>query len=70
MATNVGDQFHPGQIVPVSGIYRCTTDTDHTFESTDVKEHRFRHCPPVARAAPGSWNEPRPTARTRSHEPE
>ena len=28
---NVGGTFHPGQIVPVSGIYRCTTDTHHAF---------------------------------------
>jgi hypothetical protein len=53
MATNVGDQFHPGQIVPVSGIYRCTTDTDHTFESTDVKEHRFPPLPAGCKG--GAW---------------
>jgi hypothetical protein len=38
--------FHPGQIVPMSGIYRCTGGTDeHVFESTDVKGHRFPPLP-------------------------
>jgi hypothetical protein len=38
--------YHPGQVVPVSGIYRCDTEDDdaHRFESTDVRGHRF---PPV-----------------------
>jgi hypothetical protein len=38
--------FHPGQIVPVSGIYRCAASEDgHTIESTDVKGHRFPPLP-------------------------
>jgi hypothetical protein len=53
MATNVGDEFHPGQIVQVSGIYRCTTDTNHTFESTDVKGHRFPPLPAGCKG--GAW---------------
>jgi hypothetical protein len=42
------DVFHPGQIVPTSGIYRCNGgehDHDHSFESTDVKGHRFPPLP-------------------------
>ena len=43
--------FHPGQVVPVSGIYRCEEgDADHSYESTDVKGHRF---PPLPRGCPG-----------------
>jgi hypothetical protein len=38
--------FHPGQIVPASGIYRCSGGHDgHVFESTDVKGHRFPPLP-------------------------
>ena len=38
--------YHPGQIVPTSGIYRCAgDDSDHVFESTDVKGHRFPPLP-------------------------
>jgi hypothetical protein len=38
--------FHPGQIVPASGIYRCSGGDDgHVFESTDVKGHRFPPLP-------------------------
>jgi hypothetical protein len=40
--------FHPGQIVPTSGIYRCAggeEDPAHRFESTDVKGHRFPPLP-------------------------
>jgi hypothetical protein len=49
--------FHPGQVVPVSGIYRCDNagaeagDEAHVFESTDVKGHRF---PPVPHGCAGS----------------
>ena len=43
--------FHPGQVVPVSGIYRCDQECGHSFESTDVKGHRF---PPLPRGCPGS----------------
>jgi hypothetical protein len=37
--------FHTGQIVPASGIYRCTGEDEHTFESTDVRGHRFPPLP-------------------------
>ncbi len=38
--------FHPGQIVPVSGIYGCTDESHgHRFESTDVKGNRFPPMP-------------------------
>jgi hypothetical protein len=49
--TNDTDVFHPGQIVPTSGIYRCDTECGHTFESTDVKGHRF---PPLPDGCAGS----------------
>jgi len=43
--------YHPGQIVPTSGIYRCAGgDGDHVLESTDVKGHRF---PPVPTGCTG-----------------
>jgi hypothetical protein len=48
--------FHPGQIVPASGIYRCAggeDDDDHFFESTDVKGHRFPPLPGGCRG--GGW---------------
>jgi hypothetical protein len=33
---------HPGRIVEKSRIHRCDVpDDDHSFESTDVKGHRF-----------------------------
>lgn len=38
--------YHPGQRVPVSGIYQCDDGEDgHAFESTDVKGHRFPPLP-------------------------
>ena len=44
--------FHPGQIVPTSGIYRCdVVDHDHSYESTDVRGHRF---PPLPHGCAGS----------------
>ena len=45
--------YHPGQVVPVSGIYRCDKGDDdaHRYESTDVKGHRF---PPLPRGCVGS----------------
>lgn len=55
--------FHPGQIVPHSGIYRCdlSDDSDHTFESTDVKGHRF---PPLPSGCRGTgWVLERATGR-------
>jgi len=45
------DVHHPGQIVPISGIYRCDSPCGHTFESTDVKGHRF---PPLPSGCGGS----------------
>ncbi|SDX91253.1 hypothetical protein SAMN05661080_01689 [Modestobacter sp. DSM 44400] len=43
--------FHPGQIVETSGIYRCdVAEDDHSFESTDVKGHRF---PPLPHGCQG-----------------
>lgn len=43
--------YHPGKIVPVSGIYRCDDGEDgHVYESTDVKGHRF---PPMPRGCQG-----------------
>jgi hypothetical protein len=42
--------FQPGQIVPTSGIYRCTgQEDDHVFESTDVRGHRFPPMPAECR---------------------
>jgi len=42
---NIGDRFSPGQVVPVSGIYRCTACASRTF-STDVRGKVFppSHC--------------------------
>jgi hypothetical protein len=38
--------FHPGQVVPRSGIYRCDVPGhDHSYESTDVAGHRFPPLP-------------------------
>jgi hypothetical protein len=48
---NDTEVHHPGQIVPESGIYRCDSECGHTFESTDVKGHRF---PPVPGGCGGS----------------
>ena len=48
---NDTDVFHPGQVVPASGIYRCDDECGSTFESTDVKGHRF---PPMPRGCGGS----------------
>jgi hypothetical protein len=42
---NDTDVFRPGQIVPVSGIYRCDARCGHSFESTDVRGHRFPPLP-------------------------
>lgn len=53
-------RFHPGQIVPISGIYRCDKDGhDHRFESTDVRGHRF---PPLPGGCHGAWVLERATA--------
>lgn len=41
-----GQQFSPGDTVPVSGIYACTQCSNNQSFSTDVKGHRFppSHC--------------------------
>ena len=44
--TTSSETFHPGQIVPVSGMYGCGEDADgHRYESTDVKGNRFPPMP-------------------------
>jgi hypothetical protein len=44
--------YHPGSIVPASGIYRCSDGHDgHSYESTDVKGHRF---PPLPAGCSGA----------------
>ena len=42
----IGQQFSPGERVPVSGIYRCTGCQGTANFSTDVKGHIFppNHC--------------------------
>ena len=46
----MAQEFHPGQIVPESGIYRITHDPQHAdmpHEVTVIKGRRFptcRHC--------------------------
>jgi hypothetical protein len=57
--------FHPGQIVPRSGIYRCDGhDEDHAYESTDVAGHRF---PPLPRGCRGEgWVLERATGHHRA----
>ncbi|RST04176.1 hypothetical protein E2C00_16605 [Streptomyces sp. WAC05374] len=42
--------WHPGEIVPSSGIYECDCGAGH-HGSTDVKGHRF---PPPPAGCPGS----------------
>jgi hypothetical protein len=42
--------FHPGEIVPTSGIYECDCGQPHEY-STDVKGHRF---PPLHDGCSGS----------------
>ncbi|MFG2309256.1 hypothetical protein ACGFS9_11390 [Streptomyces sp. NPDC048566] len=51
--------WHPGEIVPVSGIYACDCGRGHHW-STDVKGHRF---PPMPGDCTGeSWS-----LRTQAH---
>jgi len=38
---NIGDKFSPGQIVPVSGIYRCSSCGSRASFSTDVRGKVF-----------------------------
>ena len=43
----MAEEFHPGQIVPTSGIYRVTHDIAHPdteHEVTLIKSHRFPTC--------------------------
>jgi hypothetical protein len=42
----VGQQFLPGERVPVSGVYSCSACSGTTNFSTDVKGHVFppSHC--------------------------
>lgn len=51
----MGDEqrtWHPGEIVPESGIYECDCGAGHHW-STDVKGHRF---PPLPAGCPGgAW---------------
>ncbi|MFB6962143.1 hypothetical protein ACFCYB_35485 [Streptomyces sp. NPDC056309] len=42
--------FHPGEIVPDSGIYECDCGQHHKY-STNVKGHRF---PPLHDTCSGS----------------
>ncbi|MFD4973643.1 hypothetical protein [Streptomyces sp. NPDC058424] len=42
--------YHPGEIVPESGIYECDCGQHHEY-STDVKGHRF---PPLHDSCSGS----------------
>ncbi|MEU6323336.1 hypothetical protein [Streptomyces sp. NPDC047009] len=50
MGEDTEQVHHPGEIVPVSGIYECDCGRDHEY-STDVKGHRF---PPLHQACSGS----------------
>ncbi|MFJ6940191.1 hypothetical protein [Streptomyces sp. NPDC101132] len=38
--------WHPGEIVPASGIYECDCGGEHHW-STDVRGHRFPPLPDV-----------------------
>ncbi|GGU49073.1 hypothetical protein [Streptomyces lavendofoliae] len=51
--------WHPGEIVPASGIYECDCGAGHHW-STDVKGHRFPPLP--AGCTGGSWS-----VRTQAH---
>ncbi|MFB7734817.1 hypothetical protein ACFC08_10575 [Streptomyces sp. NPDC056112] len=42
--------YHPGEVVPRSGIYECDCGQGHEY-STDVKGHRF---PPLHEACSDS----------------
>ena len=43
----VGQTFSPGDVVPESGIYACSSCSGRRSFSTDVHGHRFppSHCP-------------------------
>ncbi|TQJ85264.1 hypothetical protein [Streptomyces sp. SLBN-31] len=45
-----GQIYHPGEVVPQSGIYECDCGQSHEY-STDVKGHRF---PPLQDGCSGS----------------
>jgi hypothetical protein len=42
--------YHPGEVVPQSGIYECDCGQRHEY-STDVKGHRF---PPLHESCSGT----------------
>lgn len=45
---------HPGEKVPVSGIYKCSCGEEHRFANVDVLGHTF---PPVPRDCSGiGWH--------------
>jgi hypothetical protein len=48
----VGDSFHPGEYVPVSGFYECDAADKHSW-SVDVKGHRFPPLPDGCKG--GNW---------------
>ncbi|MEW2632549.1 hypothetical protein AB0903_13025 [Streptomyces sp. NPDC048389] len=49
--SDTGEQvYHPGEVVPESGIYECDCGQKHQC-STDVKGHRF---PPLQDGCSGS----------------
>jgi hypothetical protein len=48
----VGDSFHPGEYVPVSGFYECDSGDKHSW-SVDVKGHRFPPLPDGCKG--GNW---------------
>ncbi|MEU0118648.1 hypothetical protein ABZ137_34440 [Streptomyces bobili] len=51
MNADASDQiYHPGEVVPESGIYECDCGQSHEY-STDVKGHRF---PPLQEGCSGS----------------
>ncbi|MEU6577354.1 hypothetical protein [Streptomyces sp. NPDC046805] len=59
MSEETGKVYHPGEIVPASGIYECDCGEEHDY-STDVKGHRF---PPMQHDCRGSgW-----TLKTATH---
>ncbi|MFF5728227.1 hypothetical protein [[Kitasatospora] papulosa] len=52
--------WHPGEIVPESGIYECDCGAGHHW-STDVKGHRF---------GPAAQGRREPSGRTRTPTPD
>ena len=59
--TKVGDRFHPGDLVPTSGLYECNTQCGHRFEwSTNVADKRFPPFRAGCRGAAWVLRVPRP----------